>query len=54
VYVKEDVIGEQDIRGFKKILEWFAGRWGISGNFLRRLEELVGLRHDIRALLTLH
>jgi hypothetical protein len=41
-YVNEDMFREQDVQGFKKILEWFAGRWGIGGHFLRRLEELVG------------
>ncbi|KAH7081054.1 hypothetical protein FB567DRAFT_119104 [Paraphoma chrysanthemicola] len=45
-YVDEDVMGEQDIQGFRKILEWFAARWNIGEHFLARLEDLI--RHDTR------
>jgi hypothetical protein len=41
-YVNEDVVGEDEVQGFKQILEWFADRWGIGSDYLKRLEELLG------------
>jgi hypothetical protein len=40
VFVDEDVVGGDDIQGFGTILGWFAGRWSIGREYLRRLEEL--------------
>ncbi|KAH8731666.1 hypothetical protein GQ44DRAFT_604645 [Phaeosphaeriaceae sp. PMI808] len=39
-YVNDDIVGEGDIQGFRKILEWFARRWGIGDMYLRRMSEL--------------
>jgi hypothetical protein len=40
-FVNEDVVGDDEVRGFRQILEWFARRWGIGAEYLNRLEELV-------------
>jgi hypothetical protein len=40
-FVNEDVIEDGEVHGFKQILEWFARRWGIGGEYLKRLEELL-------------
>jgi hypothetical protein len=41
-YVIEDVVGDDEVHSFRQLLEWFAGRWGIGSDYLRRLEELLG------------
>jgi hypothetical protein len=41
-YVIEDVVEEEEVQGFKQILEWFADRWGIGSDYLKRLDELIG------------
>jgi hypothetical protein len=41
-FVNEDVAGENEVQGFRKLLVWFAGRWNIGGEYLRRLDELLG------------
>jgi hypothetical protein len=40
-FVNEDVVEDGEVHGFKQILEWFARRWGIGGEYLNRLEGLL-------------
>lgn len=37
----EDIISEEDLEGFRKIMTWFARRWSIGKEYLRQLEQLA-------------
>lgn len=41
-FVDEDIINEVELRAFRNVLNWFAGRWNIGRQYLSRLEELHG------------
>jgi hypothetical protein len=45
-FVHEDVVGPGEVQSFRTILEWFAGRWGIGAEYLKRLDELVEKSHQ--------
>jgi hypothetical protein len=40
-FVNEDVVSNDEIQGFRQIIEWFAARWSIGSDYLNRLEELL-------------
>lgn len=37
----EDVVTDEDVAGLRRILNLFAGRWGIGGEYLIRVEHLL-------------
>jgi hypothetical protein len=40
-FVNEDVVTDDDVHGFRQILQWFAARWGIGTDYLNKLDELL-------------
>jgi hypothetical protein len=41
-FVNENLVNADEVRSFKQVLQWFAGRWGIGHEYLICLEELLG------------
>jgi hypothetical protein len=41
-FVEENLVNADEVRSFKQVLQWFAGRWGIGHEYLECLEELLG------------
>jgi hypothetical protein len=40
-FVNEDVVNNDEVYGFRQILDWFAARWGIGSEYLNKLDELL-------------
>jgi hypothetical protein len=40
-FVDEEIIEEVELHEFKKILEWFGGRWDTGREYLQRFEALL-------------
>lgn len=42
-YVDEEVLaGREEARAFRRLVEWFAARWGVGKVYLARVDELLG------------
>ncbi|EMD66192.1 hypothetical protein COCSADRAFT_137543 [Bipolaris sorokiniana ND90Pr] len=40
----DGVVGEEEGRAFRRLVEWVSGRWGVAGGYLRRVDEVLERR----------
>ncbi|XP_014555128.1 hypothetical protein COCVIDRAFT_39050 [Bipolaris victoriae FI3] len=38
----DGVVGEEEGRRFRRLVEWVSGRWGVAGGYLARVDEVLG------------
>lgn len=38
----DGVVGEEEGRKFRRLVEWVSGRWGVAGGYLARVDEVLG------------
>ncbi|KAJ6192721.1 hypothetical protein J3E72DRAFT_203681 [Bipolaris maydis] len=41
---EDGVVGQEEARAFRRLVEWVAGRWGVARGYLGRVDEVLGRR----------